>query len=535
MAAPAILRKKRLVILLVFVIIVFLLLLIRIGYWTFYKGEWLQSQAEGQWTQDTSVAAQRGSIFDRNGNVLAQSASADTVLLSPQRITEPEKVADSLASILEMDRSVIYEKATDTSKYEIWLKRQITRDQSDQIRSLNLDGVYFTTDVKRYYPNKDLLCQVIGFSTVDGEGLLGLEKQYDKELAGTPGRAIAETDKNGRELAAGEEFNIASEDGYNLVLSVDAVIQSFLEKACKEAYETAGAQAVQGIVMDPASGEIVAMANIPSYDLNDPPRNDADMLKALSANRVTADAYEPGGIFGSITAAAALDSGTATSESAYECTGAITVDAERADCWKTDGHGTQSMTQAIEDACIPAFVQMATGMGGDNFYSYIRAFGFGQETGIDYITDSAGELMGRKYLTDSDLSLMGAGRDIEVTSLQMAAALSAAVNGGALYQPMLVSKMTDMEGNTVHYNDPVLKNQVITEETSSRIRQMLQSVVDTGVGKDAKVPGYKVGGTGAQMQKTGEDGEPVIGKTISSFFAFCTGGQSEICCADRSG
>jgi stage V sporulation protein D (sporulation-specific penicillin-binding protein) len=520
LATPGTLHKKRLVILLVFVIIVFLLLLVRIGYWTFYKGEWLQSQAESQWTQDTAVAAERGSILDRNGNVLAQSASADTVLLRPKQVTEPDKVADSLAEILEMDRSTVYEKATDTSKSEIWLKRQITREQSEEIQALNLDGISFTTDVKRYYPNNDLLCQVIGFTSVDGEGLFGLEKQYDKYLAGKAGRTIAETDKNGRELAAGQEFNIESEDGYTVMMTVDAVIQSFLENACQEAYDASQAQAVQGIVMDPNSGEVLAMASIPGYDLNDPPRNETDTLETLSVNRVTADVYEPGGIFGSIVAAAALDSGSATADSLFDCNGAVTVNGQRIACWNQDGHGTQSLAQAVQDACIPSFVQMAAGMGSDTLYDYIHGFGFGEETGIDYISDQSGQVMEQKYLTDTDVALMGAGQDVGVTSLQMVNALSTVVNGGSLYQPRLVSELIDSDGNVVQQMEPALKRQVISAETSAQMKQILKDCVDTGVGKDVQIAGYEVGGIGGTVQKKDESGELMSGKTVSSFAAF---------------
>ncbi len=520
MAVPGILHKKRLVVLLVFVIIVFLLLMVRIGYWTFYKGEWLQAQAEGQWTQDVSVAAERGSILDRNGNVLAQSASADTVLLRPSEVIDPDEVADNLSAVLEMDRETVYEKATDTSKSEVWLKRQISREQSDEIRAMNMDGVYFTTDVKRYYPNKELLCQVVGFTSVDGEGLLGLEKQYDKYLAGKAGRTIAETDKNGRELAAGYEFDIDPEDGYNVVLSIDAVVQGFLETACEEAYQAMGAQSVQGIVMDPDSGEIIAMANIPGYDLNDPPRNDTETLDTLSKNRVTADTYEPGELFEVVTAASALDAGIVTTDYTFNCTGSLVVDGETIECSLPAGHGAETLTQAMQNACGPCFAQIALDMGLDTFYRYIQGFGFGQETGIDFISDVTGEVMDQKYVQDADLVRMGIGEDITVTPLQLTSALSAVVNGGTLYQPKLVSEMTDSEGSVLQVFEPVSNGQVISSETSAAMRQVLQNVVEAGNGKNAQIPGYEVGGMAATSLKYDGSGQVLADKVISSFIGF---------------
>jgi stage V sporulation protein D (sporulation-specific penicillin-binding protein) len=514
------LHKKRLVVLLVFVIIVFLLLTVRIGYWTFYRGEWLQSQAEGQWTQDVLVAAQRGSILDRNGNVLAQSASADTVILRPEQVENPEELANNLSAVLEMDRETIYEKATDTEKSEVWLKRQISREQADEIRAMNMDGVYFTTDVKRYYPNKDLLCQVVGFTSVDGEGLLGLEKQYDKYLAGKAGRTIAETDKNGRELAAGYEFFIEPEEGYNLVLSVDAVVQGFLEAACEEAYQANGAKSVQGIVMDPASGEIIAMATIPGYDLNDPPRNDAKTLETLSENRVAAEAFEPGALFEAVTAAAALDAGSVAADFTYDCSGSLVVDGETIACSRPAGHGTQTLTQAMQNACGPCFAQVALNMGLDTFYRYVQGFGFGRETGIDFISDETGLLPDQKYIKNIDIARIGTGKSLTTTPLQLASAIGAVVNGGTLYQPKLVSEMTDSEGNVIQTFEPVSNGQVISGDTSSAMRQMLLTVVEAGNGKNAQIPGYSVGGMAATTPKYDETGEAVEGKTVSSFIGF---------------
>lgn len=530
LALPGIVHKKRLVILLVFVIIVFLLLLVRIGYWTFYKGEWLQNQAEGQWTQDMPVSAERGSILDRNGNVLAQSASADTVILRPKQIDNPDEVADNLAAILGMDRQTIYDKAIDTSKSEVWLKRQITREQSDQIRALDYKGVYFTVDVKRYYPNKDLLCQILGFTSVDGEGLSGLEKQYNKYLAGKEGRIIAQTDKEGRELASGKEIYIDPENGYNVQLSIDAVIQGFLEKACLETYEANGAKGVEGIVMDPTNGAILATANIPGYDLNDPPRDDSELLQELSRNKVTSDVYEPGSTFKIVTTASALDSGAVSVDTTFDCSGSYVVDGQRIKCWRPAGHGHQNLYQAVQNSCNPCFMQMALNMGTDTFYKYIKSFGFGQKTGIDFISDQPGLVVDQKYVKNVDLARIGFGQSIAVTPLQLVSAVSAVINGGTLYQPRLVTALTDEDGNVVQQFEPVSKGQVISAETSATMRSILQSVVDEGTGRNAKIAGYKVGGKTGTAQKYDETGAVSPDKVISSFIAFAPADNPKYVC-----
>ena len=523
---PGVKNKKRLVVLFILLSALLAVVLARVGYWSLYKSEWLQDLGESQWTQDVPVAAHRGTILDTNGNVLAQSASADTVILRPKQIDDPDGVADNLSRILEMDRQSVYEKATDTSKSEVWLKRQITRSQAEEIKALDYDGVLFTADVKRYYPNKALLTQVLGFTSVDGEGLSGIEKEYNKYLAGKQGRIIAETDKNGNELAYGNELYVEPVDGYNVVMTVDSVIQSFLEKSCTEAYENTQAESVQGIVMDPDTGQILAMANIMGYDLNDPPRDDQELLEELSRNRTTADVYEPGSTFKIITLAAALDSGAVTMDSTFDCAGSYVVDGEKIKCWSTTPHGHQNIFEAAQHSCNPCFMQMGLGMGLETFYDYIDAFGFGQKTGIDYPADQAGIVMDEKYVKNVDLARIAFGQSIAVTPLQLVSAVSAAVNGGYLYEPYLVERLEDAQGNIIQEYEPTMKRQVISAETSQNMREILQSVVDVGSGKNAKIEGYSVGGKTGTAQKY-ENGAIADGKVIASFIGFAPADDPE--------
>jgi len=516
---PGVKNKRRLVGLLFVLLALMAVLLARVGYWSLGQSEWLQSQGEGQWTDDVAVAAKRGSILDRNGNVLAQSASADTVVLRPQKITDPDLVADTLSSVLGMDRQEIYDKATDTSKYEIWVKRQITRQQSSLIEQADLDGVAFTSDIKRYYPNNELATQVLGITTVDGEGLTGIEKEYDKYLKGKQGRIIAETDKYGTEIVNGNELYIEPVDGYNVVLTIDSVIQSYLEKACTEAFTNTNASSVQGIVMQPDTGQILGMANIQGYDLNDPPRSDAALLEELSRNKTTTDIYEPGSTFKILTLAAGLDSGAVTMDSTFECSGSYTVDGEKIKCWSANAHGHQSIYNAAQNSCNPAFMQMGLSMGTDVLYDYLEAFGLGEKTGIDYPSDQAGILINEKYVKNVDLARISFGQSVAVTPLQLSTAVSAAINGGYLYEPYLALRLEDSEGNVIDAFEPTMKRQVISEETSANVRSILRSVVDEGSGRNAQIEGYSVGGKTGTAQKY-VDGKIADGLVIGSFIGF---------------
>ena len=485
-----------------------------------FQADKIQNKVERQWTREVSVAPLRGSILDRNGEILAATTTTQSILLYPKEIKDAGEVADLLAPILEMDRQKIYEVASDTSKVEAWLKRHITEDQVTQIRALNLKGVGFFSDTKRVYPYGSFLSQVLGYTSSDGAGQEGLEHAYNKYLAGYPGTMLTQVDANGRTVEGSEQTYIDALDGYNVVLTIDAVIQSFAENAAREALEVNQAKSVCAIVMNPKNANILAMVNYPEADLNQLDRSDLSALADISRNTAVTDAFEPGSIFKIITMAAAIDSGSASLSSTYHCGGYKLVSGEKIKCWRSyNPHGTQTLTQAAENSCNPAFMEMALSMGTEKFYEYIHKFGFGSTTGIDYSSDGAGILRAAKYVKDVDLARIGFGQSIAVTPLQMITAASAAVNGGVRYTPRLVSHTEDSEGNTVQSFEAGEGVRVISEESSAAIRQILQSVVDNGSGKNAKIAGYSVGGkTGtAQMY---ENGAIVQGKNISSFIGF---------------
>lgn len=485
----------------------------------------LQEKAEGQWTREISVAPERGKIKDRNGEILAASASVESVVLYPKNIKNPGEVANLLAPILEMTYEDVHAAASDEKKVEVWLKRQITDEQSQAIKD-KINGsdfekqIGFFADIKRIYPYGSFMSQVIGYTTADGVGQEGLEKKYEKYLAGYAGTMLRQVDASGRTIDGSEQTYIDPQAGLDVCLTSDAVIQSFAESAVAEAMQVNKAASVSCIVMDPNNGDILAMANSPQLDINNLDRSDTAALAALSRNTSITDAFEPGSIYKIVTLAAALDSGTATLDSHYNCAGHKTVDGDKIKCWRSyNPHGNQTFTQAAENSCNPAFMDMALNMGTDKFYEYIEKFGFGSTTGVDYSSDAAGIVRAAKYVKNVDLARIGFGQSIAVTPLQMISAAAATINGGTLYTPRFVSYVADEQGNVVKEFQTNVKEQVISEQTSAQVRQVLASVVENGSGKNAQIAGYTVGGkTGtAQMY---ENGVIAQGKNISSFIGF---------------
>ena len=505
------------------IVVLFIGLAVKMGVIIFVQGEELQQKALLQQTRDLTVSAKRGNIVDRNGNVLAQSATAQTVVLRPAEVAEGnvDAIVSKLSEILEMDEETVRKKATDSTKSEVWLKRQVTDDVSDTLRELNLPGVYFTVDVKRYYTNSSFLTQTLGFTSVDGLGLEGIEAFYDKYLAGQDGSIMSETDRDGRKIALGKVAFVDAIDGYNVVLTVDEVIQSFLEQALDEALVEQNAQSAYGIAMDPRTGEILAIGNVPDYDLNDIPRDDMELLIERTRNKIIVDVYEPGSTFKVVTLASALDSGSITVESEFDCSGSWVVDGQQIKCWRYPrGHAHQTLKEAVQNSCNVAFMKMGIAMQTETFYDYLYEFGFGQNTGIAFPSDGAGIVMAEKYVTNRDLARIAFGQSIAVTPLQLISSFCAVVNGGFLHQPALVKGIQDNDGYYIEENEPVVVSRPISESTSDTVRDILESVVTDGSGANCYIPGYRVGGKTGTAQKYDENHNVMRDKHIASFIAF---------------
>ena len=528
---PTLQSKKRLLFLMTAVLVLFFGLAVKMAVTVFIQGDELQQKAMLQQTRDLAVSAKRGEILDCNGNVLAQSATAQTVVLRPSEIlkSNTDAIISVLANMLEMDEKTVREKATDSKKSEVWLKRQVPTDVANALRVENLPGVYFSLDVRRYYPNSSFLTQTLGFTSVDGAGQEGLEAYFEKYLAGQDGKIISEADRDGRDVAIGDEQYIPPVDGYNLVLTVDEVVQSFMEQAVEEAYVQQNAKEVCGIAMNPKTGQILGIANYPDFDLNDVPRDDVPALTDLTRNRIITDAYEPGSTFKVVTLASAIDSGAVSTSDTFFCPGYDVVDGQMIKCWRyPNSHGSQTLPEVVQNSCNVAFMQMGLRMGAATFYDYIHNFGFGQETGIAFPSDGTGIVMAEKYVKNGDLARIAFGQSIAVTPLQLISSFSAVVNGGFLYQPSLVKGIQDSDGNYIDEYEPEMVRKVISEETSATVRSILESVVTEGSGKNCYIPGYHVGGKTGTAQKYDENHKVLHDKVIASFIGFAPANDPQI-------
>ena len=485
-----------------------------------------------QWTRTSTITANRGQIVDCNGKVLATTGAVYKILLWPKNITSgsEERVARELSDALDLDFDYVYKCATNKTRSEFVIKRQVDSKTVSNVRSLKLSGVGIANDSKRYYPYGTLLSQVIGFTTRDNVGQSGLELKYDKYLTGSDGKLISETDSSGNPLAYGYTQYEDPIDGAKIVLTVDQVFQSYLENALEEALSVNNASSAQGIILDVNTGAIKAISTKPDYDPNDPPRHDLEQLAELSRNRLVTDVYEPGSTFKILTLAAAIDSGNADLNSTFFCNGGYIVNGERIKCWTHAGHGSQDLTKATENSCNCCFMQLALRMGVSEFYDYLYAFGLGQKTGDIFDGESSGIVTNEKYVTENDLARIGFGQSVAVTPVQLAAAVSAAVNGGYLYSPYIVEQVVSSDGTVIEQADPSPVRQVISGETSATVRQILQSVVDNGTGRNAKIEGYYVGGKTGTAQKYDEYGRVSAGSYICSFIGFAPADDPQYLC-----
>ena len=467
------------------------------------ESEALQRRAQSQWTSESVIAPTRGRILDRNGRVLAQSATAYSASVSPRQVTDPARLARLLAPVLDMDAAAIEKKASDTSKGGVTLKRQLSRDRAQQLKAMKaeyaragsdaLRGLYLEEESRRYYPMGQFAAQLLGLTTIDGVGQAGLEQALDRYLSGREGRVLQEIDGKGRALSNAGRAYVPAVDGGGVRLTLDSSLQAFAEQAAREALTVNDAKAVRVIAMDPHTGEILALVNKPDFDLNDPPRGDVDTLTARLKNPVVTDAYEPGSTFKILTAAAALDAGLVTPAEGFYCSGSVTVDGGRIRCWGNP-HGAETFAQALQNSCNPVFVEMGLRLGTERFYRYLRAFGIGQRTGVDIPGEAGGIVISEKRVKRVDLARIGFGQSVAVTPVQLLTAACAVINGGNLMKPYVVSEITDASGAVIERGSPQVVGHPISRATSDTMRVLLENVVTLGGGKNAYIPGYHVGG-----------------------------------------
>ncbi len=487
----------------------------------------LQARAFDQWTRDLPFTADRGDITDCNGVVLASSQTMYTLYCRPADVEEAEEIANYISDVLDIDRTLLYTRLTKKGVSETRLSRKITREEKLMIEEKDFSGIYFTADSARYYNYGDYLTQLLGFTDIDNSGQSGLELYYDAYLTGTNGYSFTETDLIGRQLEDGQTYYLPPVKGMNMRLTIDYTVQAVAEKAVGDAAARYDAKSVSCVMLNADTGAVLAMAQAPSYDLNDIPRDDVNTLMENSALVSVTDMYEPGSTFKILTSAIGIESGVI--KNSYYCSGSCTVDGQRIRCWRSIGHGSQDFRHGVYNSCNCVFVDVALSAGVDNMYDYFEKFGLGAKTGIDFYGESAGMLIPRASVKNVDLARIGFGQAVAVTPVQLASAVASCINGGYLYRPYIVEEITDVNGNLAYRSGAYVRNTTVSASTCETLKDYLYGVVEEGSGKNAAVPGYKIGGKTGTAQKY-ENGAIASGKYISSFVGFTEINGSDVVC-----
>lgn len=542
MAGVKITVKKRLLFLLIIFTLAFAGLTGRLAFIQIVNSSNYQKKAMEQWTKDVKIPSKRGIIYDRNGKKLAISATAYEITVCPAQVKDKEAVAKALSEALQMDKTELLEKVS-KNQMSVTIKKKVDGEIVKVLREKELEGVIYSEDSKRFYPQRNFASYVLGFTSIDNIGQDGVEKTFDKYLNGFPGRNIKMTDALGQELPDSDSKYYAAQDGLNLVLTIDEVIQHFAEKAAENAYVENKAKRVTALVMEPRTGDILAMAVKGDYDNNEPrnaPENLKDSWSSLTSdqqynellkvwrNPAVSDTYEPGSTFKIITTAAGLEEKVVSPTDRFNCTGTITIAGKKLKCWRYyRPHGSESFVEGVQNSCNPVFIEVGQRLGKDKFYKYIKGFGFGEPTKIKLSGEASGILYTPSQMNAVELATISFGQGIAVTPIQLITAVSAAVNDGYLMEPRIAKQLVDNQGNIVHEFQPKVVRQVISKETSALVREILESVVADGTGSSAYVPGYRVGGKTGTAQKAANGGY-ASGKYVASFVAFAPANDPKI-------
>jgi len=502
--------KLRVANLLVLFILGCVVLVLRLGFLQFVRGPELERWAMAQWSRDVAVSPSRGVIYDRNLRPLAVSANADTLVALPAKIENPDETAAKLAAVLGISPEVIHRGITRRLD-QVYIARQISREQAAAVRALNLPGIDFKIETDRYYPNANLASHLLGFVGIDNQGLGGLEHKYDATLRGTPGEVRNPADGRRNPLQNVSPEYVPPVPGQSIVLTIDEVIQHIVERELDAAMTRHQATAALAVAMNPQTGEILAMANRPDFDPNAFNR----YTEALWRNTAVSDSFEPGSTFKVVTAAAALNEGVVNEEDRFFCTGSVSVAGVRLGCWRAGGHGSLNFAEVFWRSCNPGFVDVGMKLGRETLQAYIDKFGFGRRTGIDLPGEAPGVMFRR--MGPVELATTSFGQGPAVTALQQVVALSAAVNGGIVYRPRLVKEIRDQQGVVVQTFPKEVVGQAITADTSARVRTLLEGAVLYGSGRNAFIEGQRVGGKTGTAQMVRAGGGYYDGRYIASF------------------
>lgn len=528
-------HRKKLVLMIAAILMVCILECVRLGVIMTVKSEYYMQKADELHQRERRIKAKRGRILDRNGEILAANEVVCTVSVIHSQIDDEDKVIKVLAGELDMDVEEVTKKVKKVSSME-YIKTNVAKDIGDAIREYDLPGVKIDEDYKRVYPYNELASKVLGFTGADNQGILGLEAKYDTYLSGTNGQILTLSDAGGIEIKGSREDRILPVDGQDLYTTLDVNIQKYATQLAWETMVKKEAKQVSIIVMRPDNGEILAMANVPEYNLNSPyelnyepdeeeaQKDKMDLLNNMWRNFCINDTYEPGSIFKTVTATAALETGVVGLNDSFTCSGATVVSDRRIRCHKTTGHGTQDFTHTVYNSCNPAFVEWGRRVGTDNMYLYMGKLGLLAKTGID-LSGEAGTIIHKQENVGAvELATMSFGQSFQITPVQMLRAVSAIVNGGRLVTPHFGLYTGSSDGSVVNEFAYSTQDEAISSQTSETMKKILEGVVSEGGGTKAYIDGYSIGGKTATSQKLPRGS----GKYISSFIGFAPADNPQV-------
>lgn len=520
--------QKRLLAIIMLITFVFSAIVVRLFIVQVVDAENLLNKAESQWIRDLPLNAKRGTIYDRNGIALAVSYTSYNIYVRAVSVKDASEVTKALVEVLGVDYEQTYLKVTNKMVSESLIKLQVSSEDVEELKTRNLEGIYYSENNKRYYPYGDFLSQVLGYTTIDNVGQSGLELYYNKYLTGIDGYTYKQTSIKGEELLNTLDSFVPSISGNNIYLTIDYNIQKMAEEACNLIIENEKPKSAQIIVMNPKTGEIIADTSKPSLNLNELPRDKISILNELSRNLAIVDVYEPGSTFKVLTTAMALEEGLTNENEIFYDPGYRIVDGQKIKCWRLHGHGSQTMTEGLCNSCNSVFVDLALRLGEEKLYKYFNKFNLGKTLNVDYPGESGGIIMNRETAQTVDLARMGFGQAIAVTPIQLANGISSVVNGGIVMQPYYVDKITNSYNITIKQNTKTELNRVVSKDTSDKIKVMFEEVIKKANGINAFIPGYRVAGKTGTSQKY-ENGK-INGKYVSSFVGAFPADDPEYVC-----
>lgn len=528
-------NKKKMLIVFLCALIVILGLTGRLVYLMVFDAEYYQEKAKSLHEREREIKAARGEIIDRNGTVLATNKTVCTISVIHSQIKEPERVIKELSSILGLEEETVRKRVEKVSSMER-IKTNVEKEVGDKIRNLELDGVKVDEDFKRYYPFEELASKVLGFTGGDNQGIIGLEVGYENELKGQNGMILTTTDARGIELDGVAEDRIEPRAGNTLQISLDYNIQMYAQQMAEKVMEEKQAEKVAILLMNPKNGEILAMVNVPEFNLNEPfvlntegsenltPEEKQDALNQMWRNGCINDTYEPGSTFKIITSSACLEEGVVKLDDRFHCPGYKMVEDRKIRCHKVGGHGAETFVQGIQNSCNPVFIEIGLRLGTDDFYKYFEQFGLMGETGVDLPGEASTIMHKKENVGQVELATMSFGQSFQVTPVQMAATVSSLINGGYRVTPHFGVQVLDAKGKKIETLHEGRGKRVVSEETSKTMQKLLESVVSEGSGKNAYVEGYSIGGKTATSQTLPRSAN----KYISSFIGFAPAQDPQI-------